>query len=225
MTALTLEIPIDHVMHLLTTQKEVIQQQAAMIKSLSRDPSEASMRVDRDGIDQLADHCKTLTLDALQETEEMVLYRGKFLRESEFNAIEEADAEEPTRAVAKGWYKSEMTDVHFKLYKCAKEKTEYTCEECNGWWAKTGSAPTTLGSTEIASPSGSIDMLDADAGTAPPAEPAGAWEKVTVLPKGVLQEWQLRPMCIPMVCTYPHFECGICGAKWVEVERITTVGM
>ena len=103
MTALTLEIPIDHVMHLLTTQKEVIHQQAAMIKSLSRAPSEASMRVDRDGIDQLADHCRQmLTLDALQETEEMVLHRGKFLRESEFNAIEEADAEEPFRPVAKG---------------------------------------------------------------------------------------------------------------------------
>ena len=119
-------------MHILKTQKEVIEQQAAQIKSLSRAPSEASMRVDRDGIDQLADHCQKLTLDALQETEKMVKYRGKFLRESEFNAIEEADAEEPTRPVAKGWYRSEMTDVHFRKRKYVKGKTEYTCEECDG---------------------------------------------------------------------------------------------
>ena len=87
MTALTLEIPIDHVIHILKTQKEVIEQQAAQIKSLSRAPSEASMRVDRDGICQLADHCQKLTPDALQGTEKMVLHRGNFLRESEFNAV------------------------------------------------------------------------------------------------------------------------------------------
>ena len=101
----------------------------------------------------------------------------------------------------------------------------YTCEECDAYWLKTGSATTTIGSTEIESPSGSTEMVEAEAGAAPPAEPAGAWEKVTVLPKGVLQEWQLRSMCIPVVCTYPRFECGRCRAKWVEVGRITTVGM
>ena len=224
---MTLELPRDEVIKLLMTQRQLIDHQQAQIANLSRRPSEASapMRVDRDGIDQLADHCKTLTLDALQETEKMVKYRGKFLRESEFNAIEKADAEEPFRPVAKGWYISEIADVYFKKRRYVKGISEYTCEECDGWWVKTGSAPTTLGSTEIASPSGSTEMLDADAGTAPPAEPAGTWEKVSALPKGVLQEWQLRSMCIPVVCTYPHFECGICGAKWVEVERITAVGM
>ena len=57
MTALTLEIRIGDVLHILKTQKAVIEQQAAQIKSLSRAPSEASMRVDRDGSGQLADHC------------------------------------------------------------------------------------------------------------------------------------------------------------------------
>ena len=116
---MTLELPRDEVIKLLMTQRQLIDHQQAQIANLSRRPSEASapMRVDRDGIDQLADHCKTLTLDALQETEKMVKYRGKFLRESEFNAIEEADAEEPTRAVAKGWYKSEKEDIEMKKYK------------------------------------------------------------------------------------------------------------
>ena len=209
-----------NVAHLVIAQREVIEYQRELLKNMSRAPSTASMQDPSDG--QLADHCQRLTLDTLQETEEMVLYRGKFLRGSEFNAIAEADAEEP-KAVAKGWYKSEMADVHFKLYKYAKEKTQYTCEECNGYWLKTGSAPTTIGSTEIASPSCSTDMLDAEAGTAPPAEPAGTWEKVSALPKGVLQEWQLRSMTIPVVCTYPRFVCGMCRAKWIEDARITTV--
>ena len=101
--------------------------------------------------------------------------------------------------------------------------TQHTFEECNGYGLKTGSAPTTLGSADLDSPSGSTEMLEAEAATAPPAEPAGAWEKVTVLPKGVLQEWQLRSMCIPVVCTYPRFVCGMCRATWIEDERITTV--
>ena len=210
MTALTLEIPIDHVMHILKTQKEVIEQQAAMIKSLSRAPSEASMRVDRDGVDQLADHSQKLTLDALQETEKMVKYRGKFLRESEFNAIEKA--EEPFRP-AKGWYTSEIADVYFKQRKYVKGVSEYTCEECDGWWVKTGSAPTTLGSTEIASPAMSTD------------QDAVPWEKVSELPEGVLQEWQLRPMTIPITCSYSSSQCGMCGANWVQSERITAVRM
>ena len=103
--------------------------------------------------------------------------------------------------------------------------THYTCKECNGYWVKTGSAPTTLGSADLDSRSGSTELVESEAATAPPAEPAGAWEKVTALPKGVLQEWQLRPMCIPVVCTNPRFECGICGAKWVEIERLTADGM
>ena len=134
----------------------------------------------------------------------------------------EADTEKP-RAVAKGWYNSEIDEIHIKKYKHPKGVTQYTCEECNGYWVKTGSAPTTHGSTEIASLSGSTDMMDAEAGTAQPAEPTGTWEKVSALPKGVLQEWQLRPMCIPVVCTYPRFVCGMCRAKWIEDERITTV--
>ena len=214
---MTVEMRVDDVMQILKAQADVIEQQTAQIKSLSRAPSEASMQVDRFGIDQLADHCQKLTLDALQETEKMVKYRGKFLRESEFNAIEEADAEEPTRPVAKGWYRSEMTDVHFKKRKYVKGKTEYTCEECDGWWVKTGSAPTTHGSTEIASPAMSTD------------QDAVPWEKVSEkaseLPEGVLQEWQLRPMTIPQTCSLPSFECGLCGAKWVLSERITAPHM
>ena len=119
---MTVEMRVDDAMQILKAQAEVIEQQAAQIKSLSRAPSEASMQVDRFGIDQLADHCQKLTLDALQETEKMVKYRGKFLRESEFNAIAEADAEEPTRPVAKGWYRSEMTDVHFKNTSTRRER-------------------------------------------------------------------------------------------------------
>ena len=189
MTALTDEIPTHDVLHILKTQKAVIEQQAAQIKSLSRAPSEASMRVDRDGIGQLADHCQKLTPDALQGTEKMVLHRGNFLRESEFNAIEDADAEDPFRPVEKGWYKSEMADVQFRLRKHPKDKTHYTCPECNGYWVKTGSAPTTVGSMEIVSPALSVDMEESEVGTAPPAETAAAWEKVGPLPKGVLQEW------------------------------------
>ena len=116
-------------------------------------------------------------------------------------------------------------DVDFNKYKHPKHLTQYTCLECNGYWVKTGSAPTTLGSADLDSPSGSTEMVDAEAGTAPPAEPAGTWEKVSALPKGVLQKWQLRSMCIPVVCTYPRFECSMCRAKWVEIDRITAVGM
>ena len=131
-------------------------------------------------------------------------------------------------AVAKGWYKSEMADVQFKMYKHPKGKTHYTCEECNGYWIKTASAPTTVGSTEIVSPAVSVDMVDTEVGA---AETADAWEKVTSLPKcstplpkGVLQEWQLRPYTIPVAGAPPRFECGMCRAKWVETERITAVG-
>ena len=198
-------------MQILKAQADVIEQQAAQIKSQSRAPSEASMQVDRFGIDQLADDCQKLTLDALQETEQMVKYKGNFMRRSEFNAIEEDDAEEPFRP-AKGWYTSVKEDIEFKKRRYVKGISEYTCEECDGWWVKTGSAPTTHGSTEIASPAMSIDQ-DAVVGAAPHFETAGAWEKVSALPKGVLQEWQLRSMTIPVVCTYPRFECGHCGAK------------
>ena len=118
-----------------------------------------------------------------------------------------------------------MTDVQFKHHKHPKGKTHYTCPECNGYWVKTGSAPTTVGSMEIVLPALSVDVEESEVGAAPPAETAAAWEKVCPLPKGVLQEWQLRPMCIPVVCTYPHFECGMCGAKWAEAERVTAVGM
>ena len=55
------------------------------------------------------------------------------------------------------------------------------------------------------------------------------WEKISEkandLPEGVLQEWQLRPMTIPVACTDPRFECGMCRAKWVETERITALRM
>ena len=44
-------------------------------------------------------------------------------------------------------------------------------------------------------------------------------------PEGVLQELQLRPMTIPVACTYTRFECGMCRAKWVETKRIAAVGM
>ena len=113
---MTLELPRDEVIKLLMTQRRLIDHQQAQIANLSRCPSEASapMRVDRDGLDQLADHCKTLTLDALQETEKMVKYRGKFLPQSEFNAIEEDDGEEPFRP-AKGWCTSQIADVEFKI--------------------------------------------------------------------------------------------------------------
>ena len=127
------------------------------------------MRVDRDVIGQLAEGYQRLTIEPLQDTEKVVLYRGKFLRESEMQArFAEADAEEP-RAVAKGWYKSEMADIQMKQYKVPKGVMQYTCEECDGYWLKTGSATTTVGSTEIDSPSGSTEMVDAEAGTAPPA--------------------------------------------------------
>ena len=89
----------------------------------------------------------------------------------------------------------------------------------------TGNAPTTVGSTEIASPAMSTDMLDAEVGAAPPAETAGTWEKVSALPKGVLQEWQLRPITIQKACSYSRFQCGMCGANWVQTERITAVRM
>ena len=62
---MTLEMRVDDVMQILKAQADVIEQQAAQIKSLSRAPSEASMQVDRFGIDQLADHCQKLTLEAL----------------------------------------------------------------------------------------------------------------------------------------------------------------
>ena len=58
-----------------------------------------------------------------------------------------------------------------------------------------------------------------------PLKQRGALEKVSALPKGVLQEWQLQAMTIPVACTYPRFECGMCRAKWVEAERFTPVGM
>ena len=67
--------------------------------------------------------------------------------------------------------------------------------------------------------------LDAVVGAAPHFETAGAWEKVSELPEGVLQEWQLRPMTIPKPCSYSRFQCGMCGAEWVETERITDVRM
>ena len=105
-----------------------------------------------------------------------------------------------------------------------KGKAAYTCEECDGWWVKTGSAPTTHGSTEIAPPAMSNDQ-DAVVGAAPHFETAGAWEKVSELPAGVLREWQLRPMTIPKACNYSRFQCGMCGAKWVEAERMTDVRM
>ena len=128
----------------------------------------------------------------------------------------EADTEKP-RAVAKGWYNSEIDEIHIKKYKHPKGVTQYTCEECNGYWVKTGSAPTTHGSTEIASPAMSTD------------QEAVPWEKVSEevseLPEGVLQEWQLRPMTIPITCRYSSFQCGMCGANWVESERITAVRM
>ena len=152
------------------------------------------------------------------------MYRGKFLRGSEFNAIEEADAEEPFRP-AKGWYNSKKEDIAFKKRKYLKGVSQYTCPECDAWWLKTGSAPTTHGSVEIASPAMSTDMLAAEVGAAPPAETAEAWEKVSALPEGVLQEWQLRPMAIPVACTYTRFECGMCRAKWVDIGRNTAVGM
>ena len=181
---------------LVIAQREVIGYQRELLKNMSRAPSTASMQDPSNG--QLADHCQRLTLDTLQETEETVLYRGKFLRASVFNAIAEADDEEP-KAVEKGWYKSEMTDVQFRHHKHPKDKTHYTCPECNGYWVKTGSAPTTVGSMEIVPPALSVDMEESEVGAAPPAETAAAWEKVGALPKGVLQEWQLRPMCIPVV--------------------------
>ena len=215
---MTLELPKNEVINLLMTQQRLIDHQQAQIANLSQCPSEASapIRVDRDGLDQLADHCKTLTLDALQETEKMVKYRGKFLPQSEFNAIEEDDGEEPFRP-AKGWYTSEIADVEFKQRKYVKGVSEYTCEECDGWWVKTGSAPTTHGSTEIASPAMSTD------------QEALPWEKVfeksSELPEGVLQGWQLRPLTIPFTCRYSSFQCGMCGANWVESERITAVRM
>ena len=68
-------------------------------------------------------------------------------------------------------------------------------------------------------------MLDAEVGAAPPAETTGTWERVSALPEGVLQEWQLRPMTIPITCSLTSFECGLCGAKWVESERITAPHM
>ena len=215
---MTLEMRVDDVMQILKAQADVIEQQAAQIKSLSRAPSEASMQVDRFGIDQLADDCQKLTLDALQETEQMVKYKGNFMRRSEINAIEEDDAEEPFRP-AKGWYTSVKEDIAFKKRKYLKGVSQYTCIECDAWWLKTGSAPTTHGSVEIASPAMSTDQ----------EQEAVPWEKISEkandLPEGVLQEWQLRPMTIPQTCSLTSFECGLCGAKWVESERITAPHM
>ena len=65
---MTVEMRVDDVVQILKAQAEVIEQQAAQIKSMNRAPSEASMQVDRFGMDQLADHCQKLTLGALQET-------------------------------------------------------------------------------------------------------------------------------------------------------------
>ena len=142
---------------------------------------------------------------------------------SEYHAMADADDEEHTASPPKSWFKCEFEEVHFKKYKHPKDKTHHTCEECCGFWVKTGSAPTTIGSTEL---SGSMDMADTEA--APPAPPAATtdWETVdsSALPKGVLQEWQLRPYTIPFTSAPSRFTCGKCRATWVEVEQITAVG-
>ena len=69
---MTLEIPTHELINIPKTQRQLIEHQEAVIANLSRCPSEASapMRVDRFGIDQLADDCQKLTLAALQETAE-----------------------------------------------------------------------------------------------------------------------------------------------------------
>ncbi|MDA8583701.1 hypothetical protein N9L68_05690 [bacterium] len=206
------------VAQIVSAQREVIEYQRELLRKMSPAPSTASMQDPIDG--QLADHCRKLTLDTLKGKEEMVLYRGEYLRSSVFNAIEKAD-DERRKAVPKAWYKSETSDVQFRLYK-HKDNMDYTCEECNGYWVNTASAPTTVGSTEIVSPCGSVEMVDAEVGSSQPT--AEAWKTISPLPKGVLQEWQLRPMCIPVASAPPRVECGVCRATWVEAERITAVG-
>ena len=56
------------------------QQQLRVIDDMSRAPSEASMRVRGDGIDQLAEGYQKLTLDQQQETEKFILHRGTYMR-------------------------------------------------------------------------------------------------------------------------------------------------
>ena len=140
--------------------------------------------------------------------------------ESEFEAMTDADDEEHTAVAPKSWYKCEFEEVHFKKYKHPKDETHHTCEECCGFWVKTGSAPTTIGSTEL---SGSMEMADVEA--APPAATTD-WETVnsSALPKGVMQEWQLRQVSIPNAGAPSRFTCGKCAATWFETEMITAVG-
>ena len=52
---MTLEIPTHEVINILKTQRQHIEHQQEVIKNLSRCPPEASMRVDRDVIGQLAE--------------------------------------------------------------------------------------------------------------------------------------------------------------------------
>ena len=211
------QLEMQDVVHIIQSQKAVIDHQKALLDHMSsRAGSEASTLVRGEGLNQAF---QKLTLDQQQDTEKFILHRGTYMPESEFEAMADADDEEHTAVAPKSWYKCDFTDVHFKRYKHPKDKTHHTCEECNGFWVKTGNAPTTIGSTEL---SGSIDMVDTEA--APPAATTDAWETVSALPKGVLQEWQLRQVSIPITGAPSRFTCGKCRATWFETEKITAVG-
>ena len=76
----TVELPMEDALQLIKTQRAVMEQQLRIIDDMSRAPSEASIRVRGDGIDQLAEGYQRLTLDQQQETEKFVLHRGKFMK-------------------------------------------------------------------------------------------------------------------------------------------------
>ena len=76
----TLEVPTEDLLHILKSQRQVLEHQGRIISDMSRAPSEASMRVGGDGIDQLAEGYQRLTLDQQQETDKFVLHRGKIMK-------------------------------------------------------------------------------------------------------------------------------------------------
>ena len=53
MAMATVELEMEDVLHIIKTQRAVIEHQGRVISDMSRAPSEASMRVGGDGIDQL----------------------------------------------------------------------------------------------------------------------------------------------------------------------------
>ena len=97
----------------------------AFLKS-SRAGSEASGLVRGEGLDQAF---QRLALDQQHDTEKHVLYRGRYMPESEFQAMADADNEEHTAIPPKSWFKCEFEEVHFKKCKHPKDKTHHTCEE------------------------------------------------------------------------------------------------